>query len=85
MNITVDLDNKQKAKLKVYRKFLNRTHGTTYADLQELLDGLTDKYLKSLVNQMKKQRGIKVSKAYSFATEAKQNAVDNILGVTDEE
>ena len=81
MNIHVELNEKQVKALKAYRKFLNRTRGTSYENLQEMANALTKLYLVSLSEQMRQMRREKVSKAYRSASQAKQDQVDTILGV----
>ena len=85
VRIAFELDDKQVKALRVYRKFLNRTRGTSYETLQELLDDLTKKYLNSLANQMQQVHREKVAKAYRFAPQVKQDKIDADLGVIDDE
>ncbi|KKN65768.1 hypothetical protein LCGC14_0478130 [marine sediment metagenome] len=85
MNINVNLDEQALTSLELYRKQINRTHGTNYPDLQEALNDLTKKYLGSLVNQVQQKRRDKVSKLYRHANKGKRDQVDVILEVTDDD
>ncbi len=85
MLINVNLSEKELESLELYRKQINRTHGTSYTDLEGALNDLTKKYLRSLINQVRLKRREKVSKAYRFANKQKQDEVDTLLGVTDDD
>ena len=78
--------NKKEARyLENYRTFFNRTRGKNYQDVDELISGLTEKYLDSLVRQMECKKREKVLMAYRVANKGQQEKVDALLGVTDEE
>lgn len=87
MIVTVNhnLNEKEQKALENYRKFINRTRGTAYQNLDELVDTLTKRYMNSLVNQMRQKKREKISKAYRHANKAKTDQVDVILGVTDDD
>ena len=84
LTVNHNLNEKDEKELESYRKFLKRTRGVDYKDLQEAVEELTKHYLKSLMRQVESIKKEKISKAYRFANKAKQAEVDTLLGVTDE-
>ena len=85
INTSFDFSLKEVKCLKIYRKFLNATRGTSYDNINDMVDTITRRYLDSCIKQIQQKRRDKISKLYRRATEAKQTQVDAILEVTDDD
>ena len=85
VHTSFDLSLKEAKCLRIYRKFLNATRGTSYDNIQDMIDVITRRYLDRCIRQVQQQRRDKVSKAYRRVNEVKQAEVDALLGVTDDD
>ena len=61
VHTSFDFSLKEVKCLRAHRKFLNATRGTSYDNIQEMIDVIARRYLDSCIKQIQQKRRDKIS------------------------